>query len=228
MKKYIAFALFVFSLCGGHAQMEHSVFAGLNEPALQKKPSPQLDNSIFFIGRKSIPITDYQAISLNGWQWVEIRSFDNKIFKIEGRYVLSNDMMEIRFEDYHVTLYPSKIKHVKLADKQFVPSLFQYKDEKRYSYFEVLSFGEISLVKKYNLDYEKQSLEEQIYYKKHQAAALPVVTSRRKLLKLFGNSSKLMKNYIAENRINIRDEKDLTKLFDFYNSNSGWASSMNE
>ncbi len=229
MKQIIFPVLFLFSFLSVHTygQMSFSLYSFLEEDKKIKTFDPEFDNSIFFIGRKSIPNLEQSPISFNGWQYAEITAFDGKIFKIEGRYLLSSDVMEIRFEDYHVTLYPSKIKHIQLADRYFIPSLFEEKDLKAYSYFEVLCLGEITLVKKYNLDYDKQVLKQDIYYKKQDGIAKAMFSNKRKLLKLFGNSSKLMKKYISDHNLNFRSENDLVKIFDFYNSTSGWASNQN-
>jgi hypothetical protein len=97
------------------------------------------------------------------------------------------------------------------------------------SFFEVLSDGKIQLIKKFNkVVFESQNigsasktkgfLDKTKYYLVNNGKALPVKNDKKSLLAALGDKQAQMEDYIKTNKVNFKNDGQLGKLVDYYNT----------
>jgi len=143
------------------------------------------------------------------------------------------DQVEFIKDNEHLMITNKKdIDHIKFGEKDFYYLLFVKNDDKIISgYLDKLVEGKIILYKRYKCSLlensnnytitagdviDKFDQDTEYYISKDSKPAFKIKTNNRKLFNVFDSNKELVKEYIKN--INVRNEKDLIKLFEYYNS----------
>lgn len=176
----------------------------------------------------------------DSWMYGYFNAYDT--IKIEGlfRYnVFNQEIAFINGEDTLSIAAPLNVDTISFSGKYFTYSL--YIEEKRgtdalaSAYFEILNEGDFKLLKKNYVEIKENSYaknymggggdgreyfihKSSLYYKPEPgSAAFKLQKNRRKVLNIFEDKKSEISDYIKENKLNISNEKDLIKIFIYYN-----------
>jgi len=161
-------------------------------------------------------------------------SSENEVFeKVPLRYNVYSDLFEVELEEGVYNLKRGGMAaRVKLDDRDFVFTFYDYQSTEREGYLEVLIEGYYSLYKKYQIVF--QEAEEAKPYQEAKPAAFqeraplfyissgenkPVfVKTKKNLLDIAGDKEQELKAFIKDSKLKIRDEADMVKAVEFLNS----------
>jgi hypothetical protein len=174
------------------------------------------------------------------WMFGELILDDTIIFKSLFRYNLVRQEIELIVDkDTLAFQQPLRMNSFTIGDKAFVYNLILKEDFAgpylEGSFFEVVVDGKAQLLKKYDkvigggfdgtryaaaTSSIKSYQVKQTYYvrKANQDYPQPIRISKRTVMKLFSDREQDVKAFRSENSINVKEEKELIKLFNYYNS----------
>ncbi|MCK5342999.1 MAG: hypothetical protein KAR20_06325, partial [Candidatus Heimdallarchaeota archaeon] len=165
----------------------------------------------------------------------------NDINKIKGlfRYNLYAQEFEMIYDrDIFTVKAPLDVQSITLSNKKFIYGFFIEREfGDKYlgsSYFEVLDDGGCKLLMRHDVKIKSNSGPvthkwagsgtdsftkfRQLYYQKGDGAEVKLLKKRKKYLKeAFADRYDEEKKYIRFERLNIKDEDELSKVFAFYN-----------
>lgn len=228
MKKlYVIFTLIVVGGASFSQTQEQNVRLFLSESGGSFYTSQQLQ------GVSPSKLEDIPGkIYLNeGFQPGVVLSSDNQKGRIDGRYNVMNDEMQVRTEKEEIlALQMHKIKAVAIGAQIFIP--VAYEDEKKQQgtgYFELLTEGpQLSLLKRYHSmrhkteyhpavatenDYE-YIIESNLYYFRNGEKAYPLGRKISQILPLFDPLSPEMEIYARQNNLKPKKDEDMVRLFE--------------
>ncbi len=157
--------------------------------------------------------------------------FRYNLYAQEFEMIYGSDTLAIRS--------PLDIKSISLSNKKFIYGFYIERefgnDYLGSSYFEVLNEGGCKLLVRHNVKIKSQSGPvthswaggegdsfvkiRQLYYQKAEGMEVKHMKKNRKCLKeIFADRYYEIEQYIRSERININDEKELIKVFNYYNS----------
>lgn len=124
------------------------------------------------------------------------------------------------------------IDSIIINDKKYIQRSYIVNNKIKQSYFEELSNGKMNLLKKHSNVFVKNNdrtatgydtrkpdtykIESTLYYQYPDKIALQLPTKRKKIIQLL-HDDRLME-FLQSHKLNIRKEKDLIKLFNYYNT----------
>lgn len=124
------------------------------------------------------------------------------------------------------------IDSIIINDKKYIQRSYIVNNKIKQSYFEELSYGKMNLLKKHSNVFVKNNdrtatgydtrkpdtykIESTLYYQYPDKIALQLPTKRKKIIQLL-HDDRLME-FLESHKLNIRKEKDLIKLFNYYNT----------
>jgi len=185
------------------------------------------------------------AIPINGNPYLKKKFSEGIIELYDGsksdeilmRYNIARDVFEVIQGNDTLTLNQGyKVKHIFYDDKKFIydPEMRENSERKYNGFFEVCEEGELSLYRKWYKDllydsfvgnYQGGSGTKEYYYVdktmfigkiKDQKGFL--FKSKNKFLKNIDKDKKIVKDFIKQNKIKLKNEEDLVKLVEFYNN----------
>jgi len=153
--------------------------------------------------------------------------------KIEGefRYNLYHQKMQAIVDgDTFSIAKPSELEWLKIGDRKFIYSTFVRSDrEVSNTWFEVLCDGDCELLLRRYIKYRVSDGDDdrtndqlyklkEYYTRKDDAGIVRIYTSKKSLLEAMQEHEAAVSKYIKEEKLKIKDQKDLVKLFVYYNS----------
>lgn len=197
-----------------------------NNTQKEKKQTPQNQNKLYFLSTESFPL-EHKGKQFLNTKFIDgqIIDFDDEVISTPIRYRFVDDEMQIMHLSKIKALYPQKVKRIIFGagsngEKIFIPAEYMAKDVQVYGYFRLLSDGDISLLKAYRKN-GKKGPKTQYYVLKKGELAQPIKVKKSQILKLFKSHKSDISKYMAINDLNVKNEKDLRQLFDYYNSLGG-------
>lgn len=165
-------------------------------------------------------------------------SDSTKLVDIDLRYNVFLDKMEIVFQEDTLGIQPSyRMIGLQIGDRLFMNSLMYdtWTRDFKYGYLELMVDGDIKLLRKYEKSYVFNSFatkynggggdknyhyvdKEKLYYKTGVASAIQLKKRKKKILEIFGEDAGKVEEYAAENNLRFKNEDDLEKIFEYYNS----------
>ncbi len=167
------------------------------------------------------------------WQKGKLKTNKNDFFKINGRYRIYDDEMQIFLNNRIQALDRTQLSAISIGDQIFVPLPFiTGKGKVENSYFELLVDGEIKMVLRRSTriveEYHKPGLSsgkkrsnfviqsEPYYWLKGQPAVL-ISKNKNFVLDIFKKQKPLIEEFAKKNKIGFKKIKDLEALFQYYN-----------
>jgi len=168
------------------------------------------------------------------WQASTVFSKSNDLLSCSARYNIHKNRMEIKLDDGYRTLQANQINGVVIFGALFIylssgeESMSSIK-----SYYEVLSDGWMTLLKKYNLELyntggtslhpnlgtqQEFRSNSVLYYAVQGQGALALKRGKKNIEQLFGDRFEDAISFAKEKGIGFKKEKDIIQLFDWYNS----------
>ena len=196
---------------------DHSKPLKKNETKVVYQP-----NKLYFLATESFPLKVPGRHYLQS-NFVEgtIIDFENEKIQVPLRYRFADDEMQIKHLDKIKALYPQKIKQIifKIDNqiKTFIPTEYVEKKVKNIGYFELVSKGNITLLKAYHKK-GKDGIKICYFVQKEGELAKAVKLKKSSILRVFGERKSDASKYVAKNKINIKSDAGLKKVFDYYNS----------
>ena len=187
-----------------------------------KKASAQQSNKLYFLTTESFPLEEKGRRFLqNNFVEGTIVDFENEAFKVPIRYRFADDEMQIKHLNKIKALYLQKIKRITFEVnnevKTFISTEYVEKKVENLGYFEVVSQGDLTLLKAYRKK-GKEDVKVCYFVKKNNELAKVMKFKKSSILRVFGDRKSAISKYIAKNHLNIKSEIGLKKVFDYYNS----------
>ena len=165
----------------------------------------------------------------------------NEFYKINGlfRYNLYAQEFEmVHNRDTFAIVAPFHIKSISISNMKFLPGLYVKRSGSRpylgSAYFQVLSEGRCKLLMRHDVKIKSGGgpvtyswaggadafvQYQQLYYQDSEGAEVVLLKKRRKSIrKLFADRSDEVEAFIKREKINIKDNAGLTRVFNYYNS----------
>ena len=182
----------------------------------------QNTNKLYFLSRESFPLDEPGRLYLDSnFRNGLIVDFENEEINVEVRYRIADDEMQILHLGQEKALYPSKVNQISFksgtTSLTFVPAEYEAKKNRTYGYFELLSNGNVKLLRSYRKN-GKNKVKTSYYIQIGEEIAKPFKVRRSSIMKAFKNLNNEASDFISSNNINIKKERDLIKLFDYLNS----------
>ncbi len=172
------------------------------------------------------------------WNKGNIELFSGEIIQ---NYPLKYDMkmqqIDIKVEDevkFVTVLAVKEISwvHPTSGDKEILKNVSNFKDYKGTGFFSILSEGKITLLKKtdltlmeanYNAAMDVGSennkyVKKEKYYISKDNSVQEMKKSKKIIRTIFSDQISKVEEYVDQYNLNVKEEYDLIKIFDFYNS----------
>lgn len=179
-------------------------------------------NKLFFLVTESFPLNKKGRKFLTK-NFIEstIIDFDDEKFEVKLRYRFVDDEMQILHQEKIKTLFPKKVKKLifKTNNSQQVFIPIEYSDKKSINlgYLELLADGKIKLLKQYQKN-GKEKIKTSLLFQTEDQPAKYFKVKKTSILKLMKKHKSEVSKFIVKNKLNVKKENDLKKVFDFYNS----------
>ncbi len=204
------------------------------------------DAIVVFTGNGSIRTSNFKSKpkSIEGsyyyndqWNVGTIRLFSGE--RIENyplKYDLKMNQIDIKVNNEIKTISIGLVKEIVWVDKKGIRDIFKntsnFNTEVGIGFFLILYEGEISLLKhtklillesNYNQAMDvgsksKKYLKKEKYYIYSDGKISNVKKTKKKILKVFKDKSESVKKYANENNLSFKNDSDLAKIFEYYNS----------
>jgi len=175
------------------------------------------------------------SMYFNDWTKASVTLTDGKYLSDRlVRYNIYNQQMEFVHEgDTAAFGDPEEISTVVLNGHEFIYRDFEYEDEVKKGYFEVLVNGDCQLLlhrciafrliedcsdPNTNFVKEHYYLSQKYFISENCKTAIFLPNKKKEIIVMFENSDKDIKSFIKENKIKICKEEDLKDLISYYNS----------
>ena len=165
----------------------------------------------------------------------------NEFFKINGlfRYNLYAQEFEMVYNrDTFAIVAPFHVKSISISNMKFLHGIYVRRGGSRpylgSAYFQVLSEGKCKLLLRHDVKIKGGGgpvtfswaggadafvQYQQLYYQESEGAEVVLLKKRRKSIrKLFADRSDEVEKFIRREKINIKDNAGLTRVFNYYNS----------
>ena len=182
----------------------------ITELFAQNEISTNSENDLLFICRASLDETNEKK----DWQSSVLIDYNDKAHQVKGHYNSDTDEMQILLQNQSRTIFPQKIKAIKIGEMIFVPYEFEGTDALNYGYFQVLSSNKIDLLMKFET--QEEYISKTYFTRKDEEIAKPLKLNKSAILKELDN--KQTAKFLKEEQLNIKNEEELIKLFNYHNS----------
>ncbi len=178
----------------------------ISELFAQNEFSSNSDNDLLFICRASLD----EHAKQDKWEAGILIDYNDKAHHVESHYNSTTDEMQILLRNQSRTLYPQKVKAIKVGEMIFVPCEYKGSETLTYGYFQVLSSNRIDLLVRF------ENMNKAFYTRKENAPAKSLKLSKSSIIKELDD--KKTTKYLKEQQLDIKNEQDLVKLFNYHNS----------
>ncbi|RUT77808.1 hypothetical protein [Ancylomarina longa] len=156
--------------------------------------------------------------------------------KVKLRYFVFADEMQILIPNKDtLALKPGKlIDSIFINDQKFIYAPYQSNNQIKDAYFEELTTGKIKLLKKYYSLFiegnkknvsgyvtpkpDRYTIRSKYYYQYLKQTAILLPSGKNKIQNLFKDNKTTIEKYLKKNKLKLKREKDLIKIFQYYNS----------
>ena len=223
--------LAIFCFISGYSQDQYSFGAGVSRESKYVEIRGIYDN----IDNKSSSNNKVDGSPYLFEEWNisgEIFSIDNKIFKIQGlNYNVYADYFLTKTKPDSVFIFkPSYIEKAIINNRVFKKYLNQ--NSGSFNYYEVIANSkDLELLKRSQkvirtgitngLTQEKENdylILRESYFLVKEGVLTEFSLKKKNILKLFGDKSQRVNKFISNNKLSIKVDADLKKIFDYYNS----------
>ena len=183
-------------------------------------------NQLLFLSRNSLEKKVEGNAFWNDWEPAFIISQKNEVFFVTARYRIIDDEVQIKENEKIKALYPNLVQGIVFEKKALAVATIEAEDGGLcYGFYQLLSEGEVSLLKKVTLE-QKTGNDDvvkigktvtKLYVKKGNEPAKVLPNNLDSLLRLMSKYQQLVKPFIEEEHLSLSEETDLIKIFDFYN-----------
>ncbi len=216
----LIFHLIIAIVASLNAQLSNELVT--SPPKKQVKQNQKNSSKLYFLVTESFPL-EYSGKKFLTNNFIEstIIDFENEQFDVELRYRFADDEMQIMHEEKIKAIVPQKVK--KLIFKQngkeqvFVPIEYSDKKTVNLGYFELLADGKMKLLKQFQKK-GKDKIKTVLFFQNENDPAECFKVKKSSVLKLMSKHKSSVSKFIIENKINVKKENDLKKVFDYYNS----------
>lgn len=184
-------------------------------------------SNLFFLIRKYVGTPIPSEIFLTDWEDAVIVSQKTERFEVKAKYAVGLDKILVLFNDRIYTLNKEPVREIMFKDKVFAVEGIQQDDGIDLHFFEVLSAGQVALLKKYeqkvilknNGNYKTGIRKTALYVKSSngQKQVSELSFSRSDILKLMDDKKATIKTYL-DKKAQWSTEESLIELFNFYNA----------
>lgn len=157
-----------------------------------------------------------------------LKTNGTEIRELSLRYNIYNNTMEFKKEGKVLSIaFPSEIFKIRMGGKTFVYSPYMTEKNVRSGYFQVLFEGRYHLLKKHEVVLKEPSEARPQpndsarfvnfpphYYLRYGDGMAHLIDSRKKLIKFLQPIPPEVVNYIEDNKIKMKDEKQLIELME--------------
>ena len=163
----------------------------------------------------------------------EVTSTNNTtINNVPLRYNIYSDEIEFENGDKKTfNLEKSTVKNIKIGDSEFIYKIYWLNNKVSRSYFEILSQGKATLLKRYRMIFESakppKPYEEEVpaqfktlspeFYIALGDNEAKQISSNKKLIEILPDKKAETAEYIKKNKLKTNNEEDLIKIIQFYN-----------
>jgi len=216
----LIFHLMIFIGGNLHAQLSNDL-AKMPLPKQEKKVKKN-SSKLFFLVTESFPLEEKGKKFLSeNFIKSTIIDFENEEFEVEMRYRFADDEMQIMHEEKIKALFPQKVKKLIFkkndAEQTFIPIEYSDKKTTNLGYFELLTEGKMKLLKQFQKD-GKGNLDTELFFQTEENPAECFKLKKSSVLKIMKNRKSEVSKFIVENKLNVKKEDDLKKVFEYYNS----------
>jgi len=161
-----------------------------------------------------------------------VTTLDDQKFKIVNlNYDTKLDLFVAKISQDSVFMFkPNYLKEVTINNRRFKKYLNQ--ETALFNYYEVIATNDDTEILKRNqkvlrigitnrLTMEKESdyfILKEDYYLNKNGNLTELSIKKKNILKLFGDKSQTVKKFIADNKLSIKEDVDLRKIFNYYES----------
>lgn len=182
----------------------------------------QNSSKLYFLVAESFPLDKKgRKFLTNNFIESTIIDFEEEQFDVKLRYRFADDEMQIMHQEKIKAIVPQKVKRLILKkdgkEKIFVPMEYSNKKNVNSGYFELLAEGELNLLKQFQKS-GKEEIKTVLFFQNENDPAKSFKVKKSTILKLMSKHKSLISKFIVENKINVKKENDLKKVFDYYNS----------
>lgn len=166
------------------------------------------------------------------WQPADILLKNGKtIPALPVRYnVLENKMVYQDKGKTYVVGTPDSIAEIKFSDRIFIYKAFEKGNTTEKGFFEIVSKGKVSLLKKYEIEVlranysmqfdtgyknDRLSLNQELYLQKGDQAAVP--NKKNKFLEVLSDKNTEVVHYMKKEKLSVKDKEDQIKILAYYN-----------
>jgi len=161
----------------------------------------------------------------NEWQKGILIDKLDRVFEVEARYEVLHDEIQLLVDSEVKIVNAQSIQGCKIGDKVFLASEFMVEGQEQFGYLELLSEGDICLLKRYDATSKMKGDDKWVipedskfFYEKSGDLTRELDLKRRTLLGIFAEKEESIKSYIKDNDLDYGKEPDLIQLFNYYNS----------
>lgn len=169
------------------------------------------------------------------WEKGFVNMIDGQKIPYTMMYNVYQELFWIKKETEVKTLiFTNEVKEIELGEKKFIYQLYATENENKGGVMEILTNGEIKLLKHYtskfiagraqtsgyeNKEPDKFITRETYYYlNSDEGIAREFPTKKEEIYTIFGSKKNEIADYVKKNKLKLKKEKDLICLFDYYNT----------
>lgn len=227
MNKWLGFGVFFFLFSFLTLQGQHQIqfLNGFKQLADWSKEDNQ--TQLLFLSRNSLEKKVNGNAFWNDWEPAFLVSQKGEVFAVTARYRLLDDELQIQEQDKIKAIYPNLIKGIAFQNKALMVATTEGDDGGLYyEYYELLSEGEICLLKKIILEQKVSNrgtvqigkTTTKLYVKKPDNKLVSFSYNLNQLLQIMVDHKETVKTFIEQNQLSVSKEDDLKMVFDFYNN----------
>jgi len=171
---------------------------------------------------------------LEDWNLGTVKLADGKTYQVMMKYDEAQDKLIYKNEKEEIMEFVNPVIGFDIKSKdgkqmKFVNGIANVPDWNAESYFQLLSDGDVKLVKKYiktvqeareyNAAAVKKSyVDSELYFVISNGEAKKIKANKKTILSVLANKGNEISNYIESNKISFKNDADLSNVFNHYNS----------
>lgn len=164
-------------------------------------------NDILFVLREPVSVPeDFE------FEKAVLVDYKNQAYDTEGCYDAARDEIHVKVNDKVKTVFPQKVKAVKIGEMIFVPLETVNEGTENIGYFQIISSGKISLLKRYVGQDSKMRKE---FYTEKAGELSKLSTKKSAVLSCLDRPE--IKKFVKTNKPDLKTEAGLKAVFDRYN-----------
>jgi len=191
-------------------------------PLESKKQVQKNSNKLYFLVRESFPLEKKgRKFLTNDFIKSTIIDFENEQFDVELRYRFLDDEMQMMHQGKIKAIFPQKVNKLIFTTNEtkqiFIPTEYSDKKTINLGYFELLAEGDMKLLKQFQKS-GKEKIKTVLFFQNESEPAKRFKVKKSSILKLMSKHKSSVSKFIVKNKLNVKNEDDLKKVFEYYNS----------